>query len=56
MPHQPRLRLQHRTTALLALGVSLLMAGCGGKEAPEPEPLVTVQTARVERAEIQNQP
>ena len=55
MPHQPRLRLQHRTTALLALGVSLLMAGCGGKEAPEPEPLVTVQTARVERAEIQNQ-
>jgi HlyD family secretion protein len=55
MPHQPRPLLQHRMLALLALGVSILMAGCGGKEAPEPEPLVAVQAVRVERAEIQQQ-
>ena len=41
--------------ALLALSASILMAGCGGKEAPEPEPLVTVQAVRVERAEIERQ-
>ncbi len=39
----------------LALGVSLLMAGCGGKQAPEPEPLVAVQAVRVERSEIEQQ-
>jgi HlyD family secretion protein len=40
---------------LLVLGVSLLMAGCGAKEAPEPEPLVSVQAVKVERSEIQQQ-
>jgi HlyD family secretion protein len=55
MPNKPRPRFQHRTLALLTLGVSLVMAGCGGKEAPEPEPLVAVQAFRVERAEIQQQ-
>jgi HlyD family secretion protein len=55
MPIKPRSLLQRRTPALLALGVSLVMAGCGGREAPEPEPLVTVQAVRVERAEIQHQ-
>jgi HlyD family secretion protein len=55
MPHQPGTRLQHRTAALLVLGVSLLMAGCGAKEAPEPEPLVSVQAVKVERSEIQQQ-
>ena len=42
-------------TVLLALGVSLVIAGCGGKESPESEPLVTVQAVHVERAEIQQQ-
>jgi HlyD family secretion protein len=55
MPHQPGSRLQHRTAALLVLGVSLLMAGCGGKETPEPGPLVSVQAVKVERSEIQQQ-
>ena len=31
------------------------MAGCGGKQAPEPEPLVAVQAVRVERSEIEQQ-
>jgi HlyD family secretion protein len=55
MPTKPRPLFQRRTPALMALGVSLVMAGCGGKEAPEPEPLVTVQAVRVGRAEIQHQ-
>jgi HlyD family secretion protein len=55
MSHHPRPLLRRRVLALLAVSVSILMAGCGGKEAPEPEPLVTVQAVRVERAEIQHQ-
>jgi HlyD family secretion protein len=55
MSHQPRPLLRRRVLALLAVSASILMAGCGGKEAPEPEPLVTVQAVRVERAEIQHQ-
>jgi HlyD family secretion protein len=55
MPTKPGPRFQRRTPALLALGVSLVMAGCGGKEAPEPEPLVAVQAVRVKRAEIRQQ-
>jgi HlyD family secretion protein len=55
MPHQPGSRLQRRTAALLVLGASLLTAGCGGKEAPEPEPLVSVQAVKVERSEVQQQ-
>ncbi|TAM83090.1 MAG: efflux RND transporter periplasmic adaptor subunit [Acidobacteria bacterium] len=55
MPTKSRPWFERRTPALLALGVSLVMAGCGGKEAPEPQPLVTVQAVRVERAEIRQQ-
>ena len=55
MSHQPRFLPQHRMLPLLALSAAILMAGCGGNEAPEPEPLVTVQALRVERAEIQQQ-
>ncbi len=55
MPHEPRPLFQHRALSLLALGVLLLTAGCGGKEAPESEPQVTVKAVRVERAEIERQ-
>jgi HlyD family secretion protein len=55
MPNQPRPRFHPRLLTLLAMGISLLLAGCGGKEAPESEPLVAVQAVRVERAEIQQQ-
>ncbi len=41
--------------ALLVLGASVVMAGCGGKQAPEAQPLVSVQAVRVERAEIRQQ-
>src|SRR5690348_3168849 len=50
MPDKLRRRLQRWMPALLTAGASILMAGCGGKEAPEPEPLVTVHAVRVERA------
>ncbi|HUZ46168.1 MAG TPA: efflux RND transporter periplasmic adaptor subunit [Terriglobia bacterium] len=46
---------EYRMPALLALGVSMVLAGCGGKQAPESEPLVTVQVVRVERSEIRQQ-
>ena len=46
---------QHRTLALLTLGVSLVLAGCGGKPSPESGPLVTVQAVHVQRSEIQRQ-
>jgi HlyD family secretion protein len=55
MSHQPRPLLLRGMLAFLALNAAILMAGCGGKEAPEPEPLVTVQAVRVERAEIEHQ-
>ena len=55
MPHEPRPVLQCRTLALLALGASIVMAGCGGKEAPESEPLVAVQAVKVQRSEIRRQ-
>ena len=55
MRHHPGLRLRHRMTALLALGASLAMAGCGGKQAPESGPLVAVKAVRVQRSEIQRQ-
>jgi HlyD family secretion protein len=55
MPLQPGIGWQHRTWVLLALGVALVMAGCGGKPAPEPEPLVAVQAVKVERSEIEQQ-
>jgi HlyD family secretion protein len=53
MPHHAGNRLQHRISVFLALGVALVMTGCGGKKAPESEPLVTVRAVHVERAEIQ---
>lgn len=49
------LRSQRWAPALLAVGVSIVMAGCGGKGAPEPEPLVAVQAVRIVRAEIAHQ-
>lgn len=61
MPQKPRLLFrpgafpQHRIPALLALSIALLMAGCGGKEAPEGEPLVSVQAVKVERQAIEQQ-
>lgn len=55
MPDQLSRRSQRWTPALLAVGVSIVMAGCGGKEAPEPEPLVAVQAVRAERAAIAHQ-
>ncbi|HEX5412047.1 MAG TPA: efflux RND transporter periplasmic adaptor subunit [Terriglobia bacterium] len=55
MPDNSCRRLQHWVPALLAIGVAIVMTGCGGKEVPEPEPLVTVQAVRVERAEIAHQ-
>ena len=55
MPNKPSPRFERWAPALLAVGVSIVMAGCGGKEAPEPEPLVAVEAVRVERAEIAHQ-
>ncbi len=55
MPNQPRPRFHSCLLTLLAIGVSLILAGCGGKEAQESEPLVTVQAVRVERGDIQQQ-
>jgi HlyD family secretion protein len=55
MPNEPRPLFQHHALALMALGVSILMAGCSGKEAPESEPLVAVQAVKVQRAEIDQQ-
>ncbi|HET7100365.1 MAG TPA: efflux RND transporter periplasmic adaptor subunit [Terriglobia bacterium] len=46
---------QHRMPALLMLSAALVMAGCGGKAAPESQPLVTVQAVQVERAQIEQQ-
>jgi HlyD family secretion protein len=39
----------------LLLSIALVMAGCAGKEPPEQEPLVSVQAARVSRAEIEQE-
>ena len=55
MAQQPRPLIARWALALLALSVSILMAGCGGKEAPESEPLVTVQAVKVERSQIEQQ-
>jgi len=55
MPNKTCLRYRPRTPVLLVLGAALVMAGCGGKQAPESEPVVAVQAVHVERAEIQQQ-
>jgi HlyD family secretion protein len=55
MADEPQLSFQFRTLALLTLGIATVLAGCGGKEAPESEPVVTVQAVRVQRAEIRQQ-
>lgn len=54
-PHKHKSGGQRLAAALLALGVALVMAGCGGKKATESEPLVTVQTVKVERSQIEQQ-
>ncbi len=46
---------EYRMPALLALVLSMVLAGCGRKQAPESEPVVTVQAVRVERSEIRQQ-
>ena len=46
---------KHRMPALLVLGAALLMAGCGGNQAPESQPLVTVQAVKVQRQAIEQQ-
>lgn len=55
MPNIPCPRCRRRTPALLMLSAALVMAGCGGKEAPESKPVVSVQAAHVERSEIEQQ-
>jgi HlyD family secretion protein len=55
MPHETLATFQRRALVLLALGISIAMAGCGGKEAPGSEPLVTVQAVHVQRSVIERQ-
>ncbi|MCL5006395.1 MAG: efflux RND transporter periplasmic adaptor subunit [Acidobacteria bacterium] len=48
-------RSQYRALAVLALGASIVMAGCGRKRAEEIEPVVTVEAVHVVRSEIRQQ-
>lgn len=55
MPNKPLRRYRRRAPALLMLSAALVMTGCGGKQAPENQPVVSVQAVHVERSEIEQQ-
>jgi HlyD family secretion protein len=42
-------------TAVLLLGIGLVMTGCSSKESPEPEPVVSVQAIHVRRSQIEQE-